>query len=99
MTRESRIIKRVAYFAAADDGPIKIGASCNVKRRLRELRTKTKMDLRILAVADHGIFAEMRYHSRFAEHRLEGEWFTRHPDILAEIARLTPPAQVVGREG
>ena len=31
---------------------------------------------------------EKEYHPRFAEHRLHGEWFHPHPDILAEIDRL-----------
>ncbi|NML11618.1 GIY-YIG nuclease family protein [Sphingobium sp. AR-3-1] len=89
--------KRAVYFAAADDGPIKIGATCDVGRRLRELRTKSKQDLRLLAAVDGGMFAEMLYHSRFAAHRLHGEWFVRHPDILAEIARLNPPRPTTTR--
>lgn len=33
---------------------------------------------------------ERAYHAMFKAHRLHGEWFEPHPDILAEIARLTP---------
>ena len=94
-TTRSKTFKRSIYFAAADDGPIKIGMSCDPKRRLRELRTKTGHDLKLLATfPTHsvGSFSEYRYHSRFAAHRLHGEWFERHPDILAEIARLNGEA-------
>lgn len=79
---------RMVYFAAASEGPIKIGMTCNVKRRLRELRTKTKLDLSILAATDGGSLREGLYHSRFLAHHIKGEWFERHPDILAEINRL-----------
>ena len=79
---------RVVYFAGGDGGSIKIGMTCDVKRRLKELRVETKRDIRILAVVEGGSFRECRYHTRFAAHRAEGEWFAPHPDILAEIERL-----------
>lgn len=88
-----RHFRRMVYFVAAEDGPIKVGMSCDPKRRLRELRTKTGQDLRLLATVPGlgvGSFTEGRYHDRFAAHRLHGEWFARHPDILAEIERLNP---------
>lgn len=31
---------------------------------------------------------ERAYHKHFSEHRLHGEWFEPHPDIMAEIERL-----------
>ena len=88
--------RRQVYFAAAPDGPIKIGMSCDPRRRLRELRTKTGQDLRLLATcpgAGVGSFTEDIYHRRFFEHALGGEWFSRHPDILAEIARVNEAHQ------
>ena len=87
---------RMVYFAAAPEGPIKIGMTCDVKRRLRELRTKTKLDLAILATIDGGSPREGLYHSRFLAHHIEGEWFERHPDILAEINRLNPTNERIG---
>ncbi|MGK2908549.1 MAG: GIY-YIG nuclease family protein [Sphingobium sp.] len=90
---------RVVYFVAADDGPIKIGMACDVKRRLRELRTKTKMDLKVLATVGGSSFREGAYHQRFACHRTQGEWFSRHPEILAEIERLNSTPTDAGRQG
>ena len=87
------------YFVGADEGPIKIGMTSNPKKRIKGLQTGHPHKLRYLALVPNASLQEAVYHERFAKHRLEGEWFTRHPDILAEIARLTPPAQVVGREG
>jgi hypothetical protein len=45
--------------------------------------------LSILALTTGARDVERSYHERFAAHRLHGEWFAPHPDILAEIDRLT----------
>ncbi|OWQ95707.1 hypothetical protein CDQ92_13045 [Sphingopyxis bauzanensis] len=79
---------KFCYFAAAPDGLIKIGYSKNLKMRLTKLRNNHGDDMEILAVATGGIERESAYHFQFGEHRVEGEWFERHPDILAEIERL-----------
>ncbi len=85
------------YFIAADDGPIKIGISGDPAQRLRTLQTGYPHPLRLLAVVVGAAEQEPRYHERFAEHRLAGEWFERHPDILAEIERLSPQKSRVER--
>lgn len=77
------------YFIGTGNGPVKIGVSGKVKNRLRELQSGSPYKLHILAEVEGGYVAERRYHKRFSEHRLEGEWFAPHPDILAEIERLT----------
>ncbi len=41
--------------------------------------------------SEDSIATEQGYHGRFKAHRLHGEWFAPHPDILAEIARFTTP--------
>lgn len=76
------------YFIGADDGPIKIGITSNPKSRLRTLQSGYPLKLKILALVPNASLQESVYHERFAELRMEGEWFARHPDILAEIARL-----------
>lgn len=53
---------------------------------------------RVLAAFDGGEVHEQRLHARFAEHRLLNEWFARHPDILAEIARLNSPSPIASQE-
>ena len=75
------------YFVAAACGSIKIGRTNNVVYRLMDLQCANPQKLELLAVAVDGS-REAEYHRRFAAHRLHGEWFTPHPDILAEIARL-----------
>ena len=78
------------YFIGASEGPVKIGYSVDVEGRLRVMRAHSPLPLGILATAPGGISRECAYHFQFAAHRLHGEWFERHPDILAEIARLSP---------
>lgn len=80
------------YFIGSDDGPIKIGFSVNPKARLRQLQHASPYDLRILATIPEGQDLEAHYHRCFAAHRLRGEWFTRCPEIEAEIARLNEVA-------
>lgn len=76
------------YFIAADHGPIKIGRAIRPESRLADLQCGYPYRLKVLATIRGGNGLERGYHERFAEHRLEGEWFDRHPEILAEIDRL-----------
>ena len=78
------------YFVGGEHGPIKIGQTENLQRRLKAIQSHSPIVVSVLASTGGGAFAEMDYHFRFAEHRLHGEWFARCPEIDAEIARLTP---------
>jgi Meiotically up-regulated gene 113 len=76
------------YFIGGDHGAIKIGHTVNVADRLRTIQSHSPIPLKVLAVVKGSEPRESAYHHQFAEHRLHGEWFSRHPDILAEIERL-----------
>jgi hypothetical protein len=76
------------YFVGPIGGPIKIGFASRLEFRLKDLRTMNALPLVVHATADGPPSLEREYHKRFAVHRLHGEWFTPHPDILAEIKRL-----------
>ena len=81
------------YFAGGEDGPIKIGYSRSPRRRLSEVRRGCVEKIALMAVANGGRCRERYYHTIFAAHRRDGEWFDRAPEILAEIERLsTPPS-------
>jgi hypothetical protein len=84
-----REAKVACYFIGGETGPIKIGQSGNLAARLKTLQNHSPVPLSVLASTGGGMFAELAYHERFAAHRLHGEWFERHPDILAEIDRIT----------
>lgn len=76
------------YFIAAVGGPIKIGLAVNPLDRLRSLQTAHPKKLRLLATVPGDHRAEAAYHQRFATHRLQGEWFAPHAEILDEIRRI-----------
>jgi hypothetical protein len=77
------------YFIRADEhGPIKIGHSTNVEKRLEQLQTGSSHPLRLLAKFKHDRAKEIEksLHSAFADLRLEGEWFEASDRILDVIA-------------
>lgn len=80
--------KSYVYFIAGEDTPIKIGFSKQPHERLAILQTAHWCRLSIVAKIEGCLAIEAEYHRRFAEHRMHGEWFAPHPDILAEIERL-----------
>lgn len=69
-------MSRFVYFIqAGEDGPIKIGVATEPFKRLAELQTGNPARLRIVAIVEGDTGMERALHDRFAEHRLEGEWF------------------------
>ena len=84
LTRDGEI-----YFVSyGEGGPIKVGFTSNFDYRIKGLQTACPYPLVVLARVDGKVIAEREYHRRWAEHKLLGEWFEPHPDILAEIDRL-----------
>lgn len=83
----------ITYFVGGDVGHIKIGGTRNLTQRLRQLQCGSPIPLRVLATAIGGRAVERFYQRKFAEHRCQGEWFERHPDILAEIDRINALAE------
>jgi hypothetical protein len=77
------------YFVGPKDGPIKIGYASRLAVRLKDLRLANAYPLEVWASVEGPPCLERQYHRRFASARLHGEWFTRTPEIEAEIARLT----------
>jgi len=76
------------YFIGPRDGPVKIGFASRLAVRLKDLRLANAFPLEVLASVEGPPCLERQYHRRFASARLHGEWFTRTPEIEAEIARL-----------
>lgn len=70
---------------------IKIGLAKWPQKRLSNLQIGSADPLRLLAVVEGGPAHERALHSRWADHRTRGEWFSPHPEILAEIERLSRP--------
>jgi hypothetical protein len=73
---------KVYFIQAGDGGPIKIGTAVDVAQRTAELQTGNHQRLIVLATLDGGRQHERALHRRFAEHRIAGEWFHAHGDII-----------------
>jgi hypothetical protein len=64
------------YFAQSGPaGPIKIGWSQDVARRLEQLQTANAQRLVLLGTVPGRLEDEAALHTRFAHLRMEGEWF------------------------
>jgi len=77
---------QLTYFVQCNgDGPIKIGRSDNMARRLKTLQSCCPYPLKII-LTERGFEREGEHHRQFAEHRMTGEWFEPHADILQYIS-------------
>ena len=76
----------VYFIQSGDDGPIKVGFSYDVYRRLVALQTANPTTLRVIAWFTGTEADEHATHSRLNQHRIRGEWFTPHTDVV-ELAR------------
>ena len=75
--------RTVYYVQRPGDDAIKIGVTNDIAKRLGGLRTVAPVVL--LATHLGGRPAEQAMHVRFAEHRVDGEWFRPVPELLAHI--------------
>jgi hypothetical protein len=93
------------YFAQhIQGGPIKIGTSKYLEKRIKALwypfsglgyppfdMTPGATNIRLIGAMLGNHTREAFLHRRFAPHRVYGEWFEAHPDILNFIAKWTVP--------
>ena len=76
----------------ARDGAVKIGCSNDPARRMVEVAYADGSSVSFLGCADGGIPMEHDAHKRFAAHRLTGEWFNPHSEVMEWVQRvLTTP--------
>lgn len=92
----------VYFVRAGADGPVKIGLSRDVAKRLTKMQTDTPAKLVLLGVVAGEGEAERALHAELAAYRLNGEWFAPSEEVLAvchrEItARSVPSAVPVKR--
>lgn len=70
-----------------ETGPVKIGTSKDVPKRMRAIQASHSAPLRLIRTLDGGIDVEAWLHKRFADLRKSGEWFAFDPDMLT----VAPP--------
>ena len=74
----------VYVIQAGKNGPIKIGAATDPRRRLEQLQTGSADRLHLVKVFDGGTELERELHRRLSKYRLHGEWF----ESSREVAKL-----------
>lgn len=89
MTDEPKAAKEsVVYFLQADDGPIKIGFTNDLRRRISLLQNGNHRRLHLRAVLPGDRAVEAAYHARFIGLRTVGEWFRPADAVLDVIAEI-----------
>lgn len=69
-------------------GPIKIGCTNHVQRRLRDMQPGSPVDLELLASLLAPAFTEWRFHAKFVKDHIRHEWFAPSATLLADIAAI-----------
>lgn len=80
------------YFIQADPPHpvIKIGCTQNWAHRVCSLRAMAGRGITVLGGMDGDRTKEAELHKRFKEHRVIGEWFDPHHELLKFISELPP---------
>ena len=78
----------VYFIQSANDGPIKIGYTTNVQRRLQELQTANPEELTLLHYTTGGRRFELYLHEKFREYNKRDEWFFPNIEIIKYIEKL-----------
>lgn len=75
------------YFIGSEDGPIKVGWTKEVPRRLREISTANWLPISVYGTIVGTSELEALAHDQLAEHCVRGEWFERDAalSLLAEL--------------
>lgn len=92
-TPERLMIRRIGnrnwvYTGTRPDGKIKIGYSKAPDRRIKNLR-REHPGSELIACELGGRECERRLLDSVAEHRVEGEWFHPHDDVMALVRRMS----------
>lgn len=72
----------IVYLIGSSSGPVKIGFTTDLDRRLERLQMNSPRKLRVLAARDGTRGDELRLHREHRDARLHGEWFKRSEAVL-----------------
>jgi len=84
----------IYFIQAGESGPIKIGASGNLRVRRKGLQTSHYSYLKIIGVMPGSEKEEHELQNRFIRHNIRGEWFNPDSEILDFIAKNSVQGKV-----
>lgn len=82
------VVEFVYFVQRGENGPIKIGRSNNIKRRLSEFQVSNAEPMNILLALKGGRDLERAFHIKYDPYRQSGEWFAPVSHLLDEIRAL-----------
>ncbi|WP_424140409.1 GIY-YIG nuclease family protein [Roseomonas chloroacetimidivorans] len=82
----------VYFIQAGENGPVKIGTTESILRRIALIQNGQAEPVRLLHLFEGGREEEQALHRRFREYRLRGEWFRPASEIIAGDVGLAPMA-------
>jgi Meiotically up-regulated gene 113 len=84
-----RHLADVYFLQRGTAGPIKIGSSLSVAKRILAIQVSSAERCELLGVVcGGGAKLEKQLHRKFSACRLSGEWFSPTDELMAEIIRL-----------
>jgi hypothetical protein len=84
------------YFAQYhEDGPVKIGRSIKVPKRMKALQLMCPYEVKLLGTFPGGAGDEAGFHRRFKDFHMRGEWFHATKEILAFIEECCETGEMV----
>ena len=90
------------YVVQAGEGsPVKIGTTNRLLNRMATLQRDSAAPLRIVRLFEGGFRDEKELHLRFAQHRLQGEWFAPADEIISgevHLPTLDIPIAFTGKQ-
>lgn len=86
----------IYFIQQGEDGPVKIGHSVDPESRLQCLQIGSPHPLSLLLTLPGGRSEEKSLHSRFANCRLDGEWFSPAANLMEFISS---PLSILNIEG
>ena len=82
-------MSKIYFIQQGNEGPIKIGISWEVKKRLKDLSVASPFEPIILAVIAGDRGKERKLHRKFKKEHMRGEWF-KPSERLMEFIRTLP---------
>lgn len=79
----------VYFIQAGTDGPVKIGVTSNIMKRMDALQVGHHEQLILLGSVAGGYEVEKHWHTRWSAHHIRGEWFKPDDALLYCIFEST----------